>query len=124
MFAYERQADETLVLMAGVPEGWTKKEGFAVRNLRTPFGPLSYSLKIEDGQGMLHVEALKQMPVGGIAISWPGEAPPQESFDSARLRALARHGPAHQQAAVHASCSRDESLYSASAAPWVAITFE
>jgi hypothetical protein len=77
MFAYERQADETLVLMAGIPERWTKKEGFAVRNLRTPFGPLSYSLKIEDGQGTLHVEALKQMPVGGIAISWPGEAPPK-----------------------------------------------
>jgi hypothetical protein len=77
MFAFERQADETLVLMAGVPEAWTKKEGFAVRNLRTPFGPLSYSLKIENGQGTLHVEPLKQMPVGGIAISWPGDAPPK-----------------------------------------------
>jgi hypothetical protein len=76
MFAYERQADETLVLMAGVPEAWTKKEGFAVRNLRTPFGPLSYSLKIEGDQGVLHIEALKQMPVGGVAVSWPGTAPP------------------------------------------------
>ena len=60
MFAFERQADETLVLMAGVPQAWTEKEGFAVRNLRTPFGLLNYSLKIEDGQGTLHVEALKQ----------------------------------------------------------------
>ncbi|GFE83266.1 hypothetical protein GCM10011487_52660 [Steroidobacter agaridevorans] len=77
MFAYERQADETLVLMAGVPEAWTRKEGFEVRNLRTPFGPLSYSLKIEDGKGTLHIEPLKQMPVGGIAVSWPGEAPPK-----------------------------------------------
>lgn len=76
MFAYERQADETLVLMAGVPEAWTKKEGFAVRNLRTPFGPLSYSLKVEGDQGVLHIEALKQMPVGGIAVSWPGKEPP------------------------------------------------
>lgn len=76
MFAYERQADETLVLMAGVPESWTKKEGFAVRNMRTPFGPLSYSLKIEGDQGVLHIEALKQMPVGGVAVSWPGTAPP------------------------------------------------
>ncbi|HEY0684571.1 MAG TPA: discoidin domain-containing protein [Steroidobacter sp.] len=77
MFAYERQADETLVLMAGVPEAWTKKEGFEVRNLRTPFGPLNYSLKIEGGKATLHVEPLKQMPVGGIAISWPGDAPPK-----------------------------------------------
>lgn len=77
MFAYERQADETLVLMAGVPEAWTKKEGFAVRNLRTPFGPLNYSLKIEGDQGVLHIDALKQLPVGGVAISWPGDAPPR-----------------------------------------------
>lgn len=77
MFAYERPADETLVLMAGVPEAWTKKEGFEVRNLRTPFGPLSYSLKIEDDKTTLHVEALKQMPVGGVAVSWPGDAPPK-----------------------------------------------
>jgi hypothetical protein len=78
MFAYERPADETLVLMAGVPEAWTRKEGFEVRNLRTPFGPLSYSLKIEDDKTTLHVEALKQMPVGGVAVSWPGDAPPKK----------------------------------------------
>lgn len=77
MFAYERPADETLVLMAGVPEAWTKKEGFEVRNLRTPYGPLSYSLKIEDDQATLHVGALKQMPVGGVAIAWPGKTPPK-----------------------------------------------
>ncbi|MBM0105729.1 discoidin domain-containing protein [Steroidobacter sp. S1-65] len=78
MFAFERQADETLVLMAGVPEAWTRKEGFEVRNLRTPFGPLSYSLKVEDDKTTLHVEPLQQMPVGGIAVSWPGEAPPED----------------------------------------------
>ncbi|WP_116812696.1 discoidin domain-containing protein [Steroidobacter cummioxidans] len=78
MFAYERQADETLVLMAGVPEAWTKKEGFEVRNLRTPFGPLTYSLKIEDDETTLHVEPLKQMPVGGVAVAWPGKTPPKD----------------------------------------------
>jgi hypothetical protein len=78
MFAYERNADETLVLMAGVPEAWIRKEGFAVRNLRTPFGPLTYSLRIEHGRGTLHIEALRQMPVGGIAVAWPGKAPPEE----------------------------------------------
>lgn len=78
MFAYERQADETLVLMAGVPERWTRKDGFAVRNLRTPFGPLSYSLEVDQTQAVLHVEPMKQMPVGGIAVSWPGKEPPQK----------------------------------------------
>ncbi|HEY0942102.1 MAG TPA: discoidin domain-containing protein [Steroidobacter sp.] len=77
MFAFERQADETLVLMAGIPEAWTQKEGFEVRNLRTPFGPLSYSLKIDDEQATLHVEALEEMPLGGVAVAWPREAPPK-----------------------------------------------
>ncbi len=39
MFAFERPADETLVLMAGVPQAWTERDGFAVKNLRTPYGP-------------------------------------------------------------------------------------
>lgn len=37
---------------------------------------MSYSLKIEGDQGVLHIEALEQMPVGGVAVSWPGTAPP------------------------------------------------
>lgn len=78
MFAYERQADETLVLMAGIPERWIEKDGFGVRNLRTPHGPLTYSLKVEEHQAVLHIEAMKQMPPGGIAVSWPGEEAPRK----------------------------------------------
>jgi hypothetical protein len=78
VFAYERQADETLVLMAGVPERWTRKEGFALRNLRTPFGPLSYSVEVDDEQVTLNVEALQTLPSGGVAVAWPGDTPPKE----------------------------------------------
>jgi hypothetical protein len=78
MFAYERQVDETLVLMAGVPKRWVEKESFGVRNLRTPYGPLTYSFKTEEGQSVLHIEAMKQLPAGGVAVSWPGEEPPKK----------------------------------------------
>jgi hypothetical protein len=78
MFAYERQADETLVLMAGITERWIEKEGFGVRNLRTPFGPLTYSLEVNDKQTVLHIEEMKQMPIGGIAVSWPGKEAPRK----------------------------------------------
>jgi hypothetical protein len=71
MFAYERPADETLVLMAGVPVEWVRKEGFAVENLRTPYGALTYSLTVEGGRRTLEVAELKQLPVGGIVIAWP-----------------------------------------------------
>ena len=50
----------------------------AVRNLRTPYGPLTYSLKVSDSEAVLHIEEMKQMPVGGIAVSWPGEEPPKK----------------------------------------------
>ncbi|HEX7113622.1 MAG TPA: discoidin domain-containing protein [Steroidobacter sp.] len=75
MFAFERQADETLVLMAGVPEEWTREEGFAVKNLRTPFGPLSYSLTVNGKERILDVGEI-EMPVGGVAVAWPEKAAP------------------------------------------------
>jgi len=80
MFAFERPADETLVLMAGVPKEWTEHEGFGVKNLRTPFGLLSYSLRVEDEQVVLDVGEIK-MPEGGMAVAWPeGDQPAHQSI--------------------------------------------
>ena len=77
MFAFERPADETLVLMGGVPAEWLNKDGFAVKNLRTPYGPLSYSYRLEGAKRILEIGELK-LPPGGIAISWP-EPPARET---------------------------------------------
>lgn len=70
-FAYERPSDETLVLMAGVPAGWIEKDGFAVRNLRTPYGLLTYSLDVRGDVRVLEIQNLTRLPAGGIAVSWP-----------------------------------------------------
>jgi hypothetical protein len=70
MFAYERPADETLVLMAGVPDSWLQKDGFAVKNLRTAYGPLSYSFTIKGNTRILEIGELK-LPPGGVSVSWP-----------------------------------------------------
>jgi len=70
MFAYERPADETLVLMAGVPDRWLQKDGFAVKNLRTAYGSLNYSFAIKGSTRVLEVGEMK-LPPGGIAVSWP-----------------------------------------------------
>jgi hypothetical protein len=86
MFAFERPADETLVLMAGVPQAWTEQEGFAVKNLRTPFGPLSYSLRVEAEQVVLDVGEIK-MPTGGLAVAWPeGDQPAHQSIQRGQAR--------------------------------------
>jgi hypothetical protein len=71
MFAYERPADETIVLMAGVPKEWVRSDGFSVKNLRTPYGPLSYSLTVKGNTRTLEVLAMPKLPVGGFAIAWP-----------------------------------------------------
>jgi hypothetical protein len=90
MFAFERPADETIVLMAGLPEAWTK-EGFAVKNLRTPYGPLTYSLKIEKDRRILEIAPLKKMPVGGVAIAWPEEEHPKgQEIQSGQARWLGK----------------------------------
>jgi hypothetical protein len=72
LFAYERESDESLVLAAGVPDSWLDDDGIRVDKLRTPYGPISFSLKREsDG---LHAEIKSEgftMPPGGIVISPP-----------------------------------------------------
>ncbi len=86
MFAFERPADETLVLMAGVPKAWTEHEGFALKNLRTPFGLLSYSLRVEDEEVVLDVGEIT-MPTGGLAVAWPeGDQPARQTIRRGQAR--------------------------------------
>jgi len=72
LFAYERDADHALVLAAGVPAAWlARPQGIAVRKLRTPWGPLSYTLA-RRGSGVRYwIAAGLEIPPGGIVLSWP-----------------------------------------------------
>ena len=90
MFAFERPADETLVLMAGVPKAWTQHEGFAVKNLRTPFGPLSYSLRVEDKQVVLDIAEIKHA-AGWALRRVAGRRAARAAIDSAGPGAVDRH---------------------------------
>jgi hypothetical protein len=75
LFAYEREADNALVLAAGLPREWLEGEGVAVENLRTPYGPLSYSLRSQGHRFLLKVAAGVQAPPGGLVLVWPGDQP-------------------------------------------------
>ena len=75
LFALERDGD-SLVLAAGVPSAWLTGSGIALHGLRTPYGPLSYSLRKQGDHMRLHVDAGMRMPPGGIRFAWPEtEAP-------------------------------------------------
>jgi hypothetical protein len=78
LFAYERNADHALVLAAGVPSAWLDGAGISVRNLRTPYGLLSYSLKKERERVELNVTA-GSLPPGHFLFIWPGKELPRST---------------------------------------------
>jgi hypothetical protein len=73
--AYEREPDHAMVLGAGVPLAWLDGQGVAVRHLRTPYGPLSYSIKRAGTRVMLNLRA-REVPPGGFVLRWPGKDSP------------------------------------------------
>lgn len=79
LFAYEREADQALVLAAGVPPQWLGGSGIAVKDLRTPYGALTYSLKRSDRRVVLQVSGGARVPPGGVVLAWPGtQRPPRD----------------------------------------------
>ncbi|HEX4416611.1 MAG TPA: discoidin domain-containing protein [Kofleriaceae bacterium] len=72
MFAYERD-DHALVLAAGIPEAWFA-DGFAIHDLPTPYGPLSYEVTQAAGEITLHIGP-GAMPPGGLVVASPWSAP-------------------------------------------------
>lgn len=71
MFAYTREADDSLVIAAGIPADWLEGKGVAVAGLRTPQGLLAYTMKAADGLLRLEVPQGLLMPKGGLVLSLP-----------------------------------------------------
>jgi len=85
LFAYEREGDRALVIGSGILPGWLDAPGVAIRDLRTPYGPLSYSLERKGGRVTLEVAA-GRLPPGGIIYVWPGKgAPPTDTRVNGQL---------------------------------------
>jgi hypothetical protein len=70
LFAYDREADKSMVLAAGVQASWLEGEGIAIRDLRTPYGRLGYTLKAKGKQVTLTITQPIQPP-GGLILSLP-----------------------------------------------------
>jgi poly(3-hydroxybutyrate) depolymerase len=66
LFAYERDADHALVVGAGVPLSWLDGAGVSVKDLRTPYGTLGYTLRRRGGRIVLDVARGSALPPGGI----------------------------------------------------------
>ena len=74
LFAYERVAAHAVVIGRGLPPSWLGGRGVAVRNLRTPYGSLSYVLRSEQGRTTLTIDGDSSLPPGGfVYVGRPGQ---------------------------------------------------
>lgn len=72
LFAYERESDQSLVIAAGIPASWLDGGGVAIDGLRTPHGPLAYSLRRDGDRVLLKVRADGfTLPTGGLRFVPP-----------------------------------------------------
>jgi hypothetical protein len=73
MFAYEREADKSLVIAAGVAGEWLADEcAVGVENLPTHYGKLSYSLRLESADTLcVSLQGDLDVPRGGIVVKPP-----------------------------------------------------
>lgn len=79
LFAYEREADQALVIGAGIPAAWAKSaEGVTVRRLPTWRGTLNYRMAMS-GPDTLRVRLSGDVtpPPGGIVLHSPLDRPLQ-----------------------------------------------
>ncbi len=79
MFAYEREADSSLVIAAGIPGAWLGNDGGVVVNrLPTHYGVLTYRLRREGSNALLlRLSGDITLPSGGIVLQPPLPQPLQ-----------------------------------------------
>ncbi len=74
LFAYEREADASIVVGAGWKPEWLA-QGLEVRGLSTAFGVLGYKLeRVSDGWRFTLQRGLPEAS-GGVQLRWPGDGP-------------------------------------------------
>jgi hypothetical protein len=93
MFAYEREADSSLVIGAGIPEAWVlEKPGVTVRRLSTHYGPLSYTIRNESGRVRVSMSTGLTVPPGGLVVHSPLAQPARETRVNGVLTSLGPTG--------------------------------
>jgi len=81
MIASEREADDSLILAAGMPCSWIGDEGFEVRGLPTRHGKLNFRIATSGADAIqVHVDGLRELPAGGLWIDPP--LPPGARIDT------------------------------------------
>jgi hypothetical protein len=97
MFAFEREADSSLVIGAGIPENWVREEsGVWLRNLSTHYGRLSYRMQSVGNDIEITIDNILQIdpadrashppvtqvrvPRGGLVVRSPSDKAVKRAF--------------------------------------------
>jgi hypothetical protein len=73
LFAYERGADQSLVLAAGIPMGWISRRPLSVKGLPTSYGLLNLSIRqLPTGRLEVEIGGGLRVPPGGLVLRPPG----------------------------------------------------
>jgi hypothetical protein len=90
MFAYERDADDALVIGAGVSADWALAPGgVAVRDLPTRYGRLTYTMtgdKRDKRAVRTSISASLTIPPGGLVVRSPFDVPATARVNGARYQ--------------------------------------
>jgi len=81
LFAYERDSDSAIVLARGIPPSWLEGRGVSMRDLRTPYGKLTYSMSRKGRSTTLRIEAGPRVPPGGFVLVADGKPLPKASIN-------------------------------------------
>ena len=85
MFAYEREADSSLVIGAGIPEKWVRESsGTGIRGLSTHYGKLNYTAKSAGSGIEVKIESGVRVPRGGLVIRSPADKTPRSATINGR----------------------------------------
>jgi hypothetical protein len=86
LFAYEREADDALVIGAGISSDWVAAGSVAVRDLPTRYGPLTFSMTGDRREVRVNLSGALAIPTGGLAVRSPFDTPATVRVDGKRVR--------------------------------------
>ena len=92
MLAFEREADDALVVGAGVPLDWLRDSGVELRGLRTHYGQLGYTMRRDGSAVEVRIEPGVRVPAGGIVVQPPTPRPYREATIDGRPASVTPDG--------------------------------
>jgi len=90
LFAFEREAQQSLVIGAGLKAEWLAQGDVELHGLSTTYGLLDYQIKRKEGGTgwtltLPERDARLHGMAGGIHLAWPGEAHPPRASHQGRV---------------------------------------